>query len=186
MSKNYKYEFKDPFTSRSELDKYCKNYVNNMDFKRKKKEDDVELLGKICRKNVIITYEQFMTFSDWKSPRMRRKTELNNKKEVEKITSLALNQKDIRLALWLLISLQGVGFPFASVLLHFSHKRRFPILDVRALASVGFVDGINYTLEFWEEYVWWTRDLSKKYGVDMRHLDRALWQFDNEGMNRRR
>lgn len=34
-----------------------------------------------------------------------------------------------------------------------------------------------YTLEFWESYVERTRALATEWKVDMRTLDRALWQY---------
>jgi hypothetical protein len=57
---------------------------------------------------------------------------------------------------------------------------RYPILDVRALWSLGFSRPPAYTFGFWSEYVAFTRSEARRLGVSMRELDRALWQYSKE------
>jgi hypothetical protein len=63
------------------------------------------------------------------------------------------------------------------VILHFCDRRRYPILDYRALWSVGVARPPAYTFEFWWAYTSFTRELARSTGQDMRTVDRALWKF---------
>ena len=78
-----------------------------------------------------------------------------------------------------LLSLRGVGFPTASVLLHFADPAAYPILDVRALEALG-VTRSSYTIPFWLEYLATCRALAAAHGVSLRTLDKALWQHSKE------
>jgi hypothetical protein len=66
------------------------------------------------------------------------------------------------------------------VLLHFAHRDPYPILDYRALEALGITGQVNYTLEFWGGYVAACRNLSDATALDMRTVDRALWQWSKE------
>ena len=79
-----------------------------------------------------------------------------------------------------LLLLSGVSWPVASVLLHFCDRAPYPILDVRALESLGVKAPSAYTFPFWLAYVETTRALSRKTGLSMRDLDRGLWQLSKE------
>lgn len=60
------------------------------------------------------------------------------------------------------------------------HRERHPIFDFRALWSLDAEVPDWYSFEFWWEYVQTCRALADEHGVDMRTLDRALWQFSKE------
>ena len=77
----------------------------------------------------------------------------------------------------LLRTLAGVEWPTASTLLHFCDERPYPILDYRALWSLGYAKPPHYTMEFWLEYLEYTRGLAKRLRQDIRTVDRALWQY---------
>ena len=73
--------------------------------------------------------------------------------------------------------LRGVGWPMASTILHFVFPDRYPILDVRAMRTVG--GSTNFTFEKWEEYCELCRMTANEYGMKkLRVLDRALWMYD--------
>jgi hypothetical protein len=77
-----------------------------------------------------------------------------------------------------LLALEGVAYPGASVVLHFVCRTRYPILDRRALESLGYVSQrTTYTEAFWGDYVRTCRALARENGVTMRVLDRALWAW---------
>ena len=99
---------------------------------------------------------------------------------VRAITAVMLSTKSERLRVEVLTLLQGVNWPTASVILHFVHPDPYPILDVRALWSVGFSRPPAYNFEFWTEYVAFTRREARRLEVSMRELDRALWQYSKE------
>lgn len=66
------------------------------------------------------------------------------------------------------------------MLLHFGHRDRYPIIDVRVLWSLGVSRVLQYTFEFWWGYVEFCRTVSDECGLSMRDLDRALWQYSKE------
>jgi hypothetical protein len=117
----------------------------------------------------------------WKTPRSRHRVASNPGALVEAVTRIALTTKDEKLRIVELTRLAGIGWPTASVILHFCHPDPYPILDVRALWSLGVEKpqsrhGFN---------LWWTftracRRLARGAGCSMRTLDRALWQYSKE------
>src|SRR5215469_13115924 len=76
-----------------------------------------------------------------------------------------------------LLALNGVYYPVVSVLLHFAFPDEYPILDFRAMWSLGMEERNDYSFNFWIDYCTRLRELAKEYGVDMRTLDKALWQY---------
>ena len=79
-----------------------------------------------------------------------------------------------------LLALASVGLPTASVLLHFALPEALPILDVRALESLGVTGRSSYTPAFWAGYVTACHELAAANGISLRTLDRALWQYSKE------
>jgi hypothetical protein len=132
------------------------------------------------------SHKDFLDLCKWKTPRSQSRCRRNSREEVEEVTRIALTTPVERVRIAVLQCLHGIGLPTASVLLHFGHTESYPILDVRALWSLGFADSelpSSYTFDFWWRYVQTCRDIAVATGVDMRILDRALWQFskENEG-----
>jgi len=78
------------------------------------------------------------------------------------------------------MALSGVRWATASVLLHFGHQDRYPILDYRALVSFGVTGNVNFTIPFWNAYVAVCRTIDDQTKLGMRALDRALWQWSKE------
>ncbi len=117
----------------------------------------------------------------WKSPRRADRIDLNSESDVKEITHYAFTTQSERVRYGILQLLDGVRLPIASVILQFYHKEPYPIIDVRALWSIGIdKKGNNYPFPFWQKYVAFCRDLAKRNNVDMRTLDRALWQYSRE------
>ena len=96
------------------------------------------------------------------------------------ITRAALASEDDALKMDLLRMLPGVEWPTASTILHVCDRRPYPILDVRAVWSLGYGTPPRYTMEFWIAYVAFTRDLANRSGVSIRTVDQALWQYSKE------
>jgi hypothetical protein len=112
----------------------------------------------------------------WKGGATRKLVSGNTEEEVAEITSASFSASAERLRIGALLSLQGVRWPMASVILHFACPGRYPILDVRAMAAAG--RSTHYTFSRWMEYVAACRTAAARHGVTMRELDRALWAFD--------
>jgi hypothetical protein len=144
---------------------------------------DILDIPDIAQKRGYYTQKQFLALAYWKSPRIVWRCEKNESGQIEYATRIALSpeNKFERLRIGILNCLQGVDWPMASVLLHFGHTDPYPILDFRALWSLGLDEGPSvYNFDFWWSYVEFCRDLRKKAGTDMRTLDRALWQYSSE------
>lgn len=65
----------------------------------------------------------------------------------------------------------------ASVILHFVHPDPYPVLDFRALGSLGVKAPSEYSFPFWEEYTRFCREATGDLKLSMRQLDRALWAY---------
>lgn len=133
-----------------------------------------------ARERGFLTVSDFYALCDWKSPRSRQRVRSNPAARVEEATRLALSAVDDGLKAGILQLLEGVSWPTASVILHWCDRAPFPILDYRALWTLGLDAPPAYTLPFWASYVAFTRALAAKAGVDMRTLDQGLWQYSKE------
>jgi hypothetical protein len=141
----------------------------------------VDEIGPTARERGWYTKGEFIEICTWKSPRSAsRAARLNSAASIEEITRVALSATAEELRIWAPQALSFVSWPTASVLLHFGHRERYPILDYRALESLGERRPAAYSMPFWLEYLEATRRLAIENNVDMRTLDRALWQWSTE------
>lgn len=133
-----------------------------------------------------LTKDILQEVATWKSTRRVALIEKNSENDVREITGYALQSESERVRWGVLTCLAGVGFPTATVILHFFHKDPYPILDWRAAESVGEINTYSYSFEFWQEYVTFCRNHAKKKNQQMptfdqmRTLDRALWQYSKD------
>ncbi len=143
-------------------------------------DDEIELLGLRIRSRGYLRRNEFLQLCHWKSPRTQPRCEENKAQFIASVTRVALSEKDEDLRIKVLTLLRGVSWPTASVILHFGSRQKYPILDFRALWSVGVHVPPVYRFELWWQYVGFTRNLARDHGVSMRTLDRALWQYSKE------
>ncbi len=125
-------------------------------------------------------YDDLLWLYGWKTRnRSVRRFLANDPARAVEATRVALDPKTPepdRMAA--LTVLDGVGYPVASCVLHFAHTDPYPILDVRALESLGYrTQRTTYSERFWQDYVAACRALAAEHGVSMRDLDRALWAW---------
>ena len=141
--------------------------------------DDPELaaIAARARRSGYLRKRDLLQLARWKTPRSRPRVEANAASTVRALTRKAFASKDERARIELLTRLAGVGWPTASVLLHFCHADPYPILDVRALWSFGIERPPAYRFEFWWRYTLACRRAAARAGCSMRTLDRAAWQF---------
>lgn len=132
------------------------------------------------KKAGYLTKPDFLTICKWKTPRSQKLCASNIPELVEAVSKVALSTADelSRIKAWMV--LHGVGWPTASTLLFWLHEEEYPILDFRALWSLGYAKPPKYDFDFWLAYVNFCRTLSRKQGVSVRTLDRALWQYSKE------
>jgi len=136
--------------------------------------------GRRARKRGYYTKPEFMIVCRWKSPRSSGRAEANPTAAIHRATRIALGVEDEATRIQALTDLQGVGVPVASTLLYFAFPRRYPILDWRALASLGHKPRSTYSISFWLGYLDACRRIARENHVSIRTLDKALWQHSRE------
>jgi len=123
----------------------------------------------------------FLEICRWKSPRTRRYVEALSARLIRETSRIALSTPYEELRIGVLTLLHGVSWATASAILHFCHRGRYPIIDYRALWSLGQAKSDRfYAFGPWCDYVTYCRALAAECHVSMRTLDRALWQYSKE------
>lgn len=146
-------------------------------------EEPILCLSPKVKKQGFYSKEDLQAFCEWKTPRSRSRVAQNPVDYVQAITQVALSTPNERLRIEILRLLSGVDWPSASVLLHFGHLETYPILDFRALWSLGIETRVVYNFDLWWEYTKYCRKLADEAGLSMRELDRALWQYSRENQH---
>ena len=127
-----------------------------------------------------VSKEELQKIAYWKAPRSSGHVRSNSVEYVQEITALALKAGNERSRIEILTLLDGVSWPTASVILHFCHSDLYPIIDFRSLWSVSLEVPSQYGFELWWCYADFCRKIAQINNVDMRTLDRALWQYSKE------
>jgi hypothetical protein len=133
-----------------------------------------------ARERGFYTKPELVLICEWKTARSRSRVAKNTDAFVERITAAAFATGDEHERMAALCVLRGVDTPSASVLLHFAFPDRYPIIDWRALESLGRRESPPYSIAYWLSYVDACRELATQAGVSMRVLDKALWQYSRE------
>lgn len=123
---------------------------------------------------------EFLALCRWKTPRSQPRCRRNRNDYIREVTRISLSTTNEELKIRVLLLLDGVSWPTASVILHFCDQDKYPILDVRALWSVGLRRVPGYSFPLWWAYTRVIRGISKRTGLSMRTIDRALWQYSKE------
>jgi len=137
-------------------------------------------LKKWFEKNKYLNKENFVKLGLWKSKRPKKKYEDNSEDLIEEITRFALASDKEEVKIRSLLILNGVSWPVASVILHFAYPDRYPIMDFRAIWSLGWEQPKSYNFKFWQKYCDEIRRLSSEFELSMRTIDKALWQYSKE------
>jgi hypothetical protein len=132
------------------------------------------------RSNHYLDREGFVTIGLWKSKRPKKRYESNNDLTVREITRFSFMAKSEEAKVRSLMILHGVSFPVASVILHFAFPNRYPILDFRAIWSLGWEQPKSYNFDFWQKYRNEVKGISKRIGENVRTVDKALWEYSKE------
>ena len=137
-------------------------------------------VGPNARARGYLQRDEFLELCRWKTPRSQPRCATNGEDYVRDVTRVALAATNEELKIRVLLLLAGVSWPTASVILHFCDEGAYPILDFRALWSVGYRRVPPYTFLLWWEYTRFIRAISKRTGLSMRTIDRALWQYSKD------
>lgn len=144
-------------------------------------ESKLDQLREVRIKLGFLTLDQLCEICEWRSSRRAALARMNSPALVREITAFAFAAKCEESRIGALTILRGIGFPAASVILHFCVDQTYPILGVHTLWSLGIKKPpMPYTIDFWIEYVDFCRRLAAQYGLTVRELDQALWQFSAE------
>ena len=141
---------------------------------------DLIALRSNVRRTGFLEKAELKKVAVWEAPRSAGHVEKNDPKFVQEVTRFALGSASERARVEALTLLDGVSWPTASVILHFYHRDRYPILDFRALWSAGFDEPVRYDFEFWWAFVSFSREIATRNQISMRVLDKALWQYSKE------
>jgi hypothetical protein len=137
--------------------------------------------GAAARARGRYTRGELVLLCAWKSRRSRPLVARNSPGRIARATSAAFAAAAGEAErIEALLGLDGVGVPSASVLLHFWRPDAYPILDVRAVESLGVKGRSGYPVSFWLRYAAACRALAAAHGVTLRTLDKALWQHSKE------
>jgi hypothetical protein len=136
--------------------------------------------GGAARERGHYSRKELVLVCAWKTARSRSRVAANSAKDIKRATQRALATENEATRMEALLTLTGVGVPTASTLLYFAFPDAYPILDVRALESLGVKARSQYPVSFWLAYLGACRELAVQCGVDIRTLDRALWQYSKE------
>jgi hypothetical protein len=118
----------------------------------------------------------------WKSARIAGLIEKNSATDVAKSLRFATNKgTSEKSAMDTLCKLKGVGIPVASAILTMVYPEKYTIIDFRALEALGIKRGADEeTVDYYLEYLQTCRSIAGEHRIDLRTLDRALWQWSKE------
>lgn len=147
-------------------------------------DNPIELIVPEVKDRGSLTLEDLLKLSEWKmqGKRNNSRVERNRDVTIQETTRFVFIAETEEFKINCLLALHGVMLPMASSILHwFDDKGRYPIWDWRARESVQY-DHSKYKhwFEGWQAYVKFCQDVAEAAKVDMRTLDRALWQFHGE------
>ena len=188
------YEMHFPFTTQNEIRNWQACYLKDQSPRRRDQEQAIiDLKDKVETRKTPETPQGYLSLSElrqmakWKDRFVPSKIDKNPPGLIEKITGKAFGLDDDWEKIEKLKEIYGVAASIASVILHLYDQKKYPILDVHALRTIGIDNKkVNYDEPFWQEYVNLCRAKSKCYDVSMRTLDRALWKYSESGAAERR
>lgn len=104
----------------------------------------------------------------------------NTDDEIIRVLRSAITAGSEGEAIQALDRLQGVGVPVASAILTTVDPARYTIIDIYALRSLGVEGGPTHSVDYYLLYLEKCRDLAREFGISLRVLDHALWQWGYE------
>jgi len=156
-------------------DKYAYEVGQSDDFSIETKMKS-KLSGQPC-----LSRDDYITIGRWKSKRPTKHYENNTADYVREISEIAFHTGNEKIKIEILTLLNGCNYPLASVILHFKYPNLYPIIDFRAIWSLwGENPPTQYTFEYWWKYVEQIRAISQRFSLDLRTIDKALWQYSKE------
>ena len=107
-------------------------------------------------------------------------TEDEIKRALRVAASADRNEVAANIAMDALCSLKGVQRPVASAFLTAIHPSRFTVIDIQAYRALGQKLSSSVSTEEYFYYLAFCRNMSDRFSVSLRDMDRALVQFGTE------
>lgn len=153
-----------------------------------KNRDDIALEAKIFKdigkSPAHLTTDILKNIEEWKWGRKRGLVKNNKDQFIIDVTEISLKTENKRLRLEILTLLKGVHIRMASAILYFCFPTKQTIMDRYAWNALKYFGELNTDIkddfEHWESYNGKCLEIAKKYGVSLRDLDKALWQYGKE------
>lgn len=133
--------------------------------------------GDYSRDNLQVIYK-------WKAKdRGRSRLKHNSDAEIKDALRLAVMAKEPRSAIAVLKGIYGVDTPVASAIATAIKPDSYTIIDFRALKSLG-TSALSPSIPFYLKYLAFCINLAADWGMSLRDLDRALWQWSSDQSKR--
>ena len=181
----------DPEAAMPQIRSLAERFLDALDADERLHEERIATeIGPLAWQRQSLTRDEFLDICRWKSKRPSPRYLKNSEEDVREITKASFASSNERLRIGALTLLDGVGWSVAATLLHVCHQDRYPMLDVRVVRLLTGDGELYYRIKpaeyfsFWNSLTLFTRKLSDDCGVDMRTLDRALFQLDVEKNDR--
>jgi hypothetical protein len=123
------------------------------------------------------SFDNLRAIFKWKTNnRGKNRLDKNSVSEVEEALRLAAAAKEPRSAIAVLKGLSGVNVPVASAIMTLVHPDKYTVVDIRALEALGVNSG-RISVTFYLHYLRYCIELANKWGMPLRDLDHALWDW---------
>jgi hypothetical protein len=161
-------------------------YASLYDSRYRNKDDasiEIKIKGVLKNRNPkFLTRNELIKICKWKSPRTKKHCSniVNDDCTVKAISQFSFSTKSERAKIESLFVFKGVNWPTASTILHFAFPNKYPILDFRVLESIKWEKPSQYNFVFWQKYCAYLRKIAKDLKIDIRVLDKALWQISKD------
>ena len=180
MISEYKKQF--PFTTQKEILDWEAYYIQRQPQTRQELEASVIGFRENVSERGYLLEAELQKMAKWKSRFTSSKLDPNPPGLIEDVTAEAFRLNDDWEKLEKLTDIEGVGESVASVILHLYDEKKYLILDRHALNSIGIdYRTVEYDECFWQDYTDFCRAEAKRFDVEMRTLDRALYKFSESG-----
>lgn len=185
-----------PTLHRDLITRWGERYMAGDSKQAAEEEELLTVAGPEIRERGYYRRDEVLRVSHWKAARNQRRIEESTGADVELATRRALAAPEHLRVDLLDGCLRGVGPPVASALLTIVWPDRFTVLDFRVARALETLEARGQLRESlpWSPavvggglppylpYRAACLSLADRLGVRLRDLDRALWQWDKEGL----
>jgi hypothetical protein len=151
-------------------------YIDNFNIELQLFKKGVEI-----KQRGYLTKTEFLNICLWKSRRPKKWYIQNTDTEIEKLTKLAIGEKDELLKIKYLTSLKGVLIPTASAILSITNPNDYPIIDVRCVNSLKDLKIIDWEIinsKNWLIYLDIIRKMSVELNLTCREVEKGLFAYN--------